>query len=98
MLEIVEDLLTLGGACSGYVLLYKCFYYRVRLVLADLCAFDKLLVEALVEVVVLVEDIRYAARHTRGKVVAGFAENNDRTARHVLAAVVAYALNDRCRA
>ena len=94
--EIAENLLPFFAACRGDVLGNQ----RAQLVnialLGDFSAFDQLLVEPLVEVMMLVEDICHAARHARGKVFAGASENDDLAACHVLAAVLADALNDRC--
>ena len=56
---------------------------------------DELLVAAAVEAAVLVEDVGDAAAHAGGEVAAGAAEDDDVTAGHVLAAVVADALDDR---
>ena len=47
---------------------------------------------------VLVEDVRDAAAHAGGEVAAGRAEHDDDAAGHVLAAVVADALDDGRRA
>ena len=94
--EIAEYLLTLFAACRRDVLGNE----RAQLVdialLGDFSALHQLLVEPLVEVMMLVEDIRYAARHTCGKILARASEDDDLAARHVLAAVLADALDD-CR-
>ncbi len=49
------------------------------------------------EVAELVEHIGDAARHAGGKISAGRAEHDDRALRHVFAAVIAGALDDRGR-
>src|SRR5712691_3057629 len=56
---------------------------------------DELRVAALPERSVLVEDVRDAAAHAGREVAARAAEHDDHAARHVLAAVVADALDDR---
>ena len=55
-------------------------------------------VAALSERAVGVEDVRDAAAHARREIASGAAEHDDRAARHVLAAVVAGALDHRARA
>src|SRR5437763_1219844 len=50
------------------------------------------------EVPVLVEDVGDAAAHARGEVAPRAAEDDDAAARHVLATVVADALDDGVRA
>src|SRR5262249_6748657 len=59
---------------------------------------DELGVAALLERAVLVEDIGDAAAHTGGKVPSGPPDHDDDAAGHVLAAVVADALDDGRRA
>src|SRR5581483_10785605 len=59
---------------------------------------DELHVAAALEAAVLVEDVRDPAAHAGGEVAAGPAEDDDAAARHVLAAVVADALDDGARA
>ena len=59
---------------------------------------DHARVEALPEVSRLVEHVRDAAAHARGEIAARLAEHDDPAARHVFAAMVAYALDDGPRA
>ena len=56
---------------------------------------DHLAIDARAELTVDVIDIRYAAAHTGREVPPGLAQNHHRSASHVLAAVVASALDNR---
>ncbi len=47
---------------------------------------------------VLIEHVGHAAAHPGGEVASGLAEHDDQSARHVLAAVIADAFDDRVRA
>ena len=47
------------------------------------------------KVAVLIEDVRQSAAHAGGEVAPGLAQHDDGAARHVLAAVVADAFDDR---
>ena len=65
------------------------------IVLVELLDLDHLVVDLAVEVAVRVVDVGDAARHAGAEVAAGVAEHDHATAGHVLAAVVADALDDR---
>src|SRR2546423_13615904 len=55
-------------------------------------------VAMLLEQIELIEHERHSAAHTGGKVTTSFAEHDDSTAGHVLAAVIADAFDDSSRA
>ena len=59
---------------------------------------DHAVVEALPEVSVRIQHVRHAAAHPRRKIPAGPAEDDDSPAGHVLAAVIADALDHGMRA
>ena len=66
--------------------------------LAQLGALDQLFVQSLVQVMVFIQYIGDAARHTGGKILAGAAEDDDFAACHIFASMLADALDDGCRA
>src|SRR5579862_5504015 len=69
--------------------------HGLPVVLAERLELDHALVEMALERAVLVEHVRDAARHAGREVAARLAEHDDEPFRHVLAAVVADALDDR---
>ena len=71
---------------------------RLDVVLLERLELDEVEVAARRERAVGVEDVGDAAAHPRGEVAAGRAEHDDASAGHVLAAVVADALDDGARA
>ena len=94
--EAVEDPSALFAAGGSDVFFDQSFQFVNITLCRYLAAGDQFFVQTLVKVVVLVKDIRHAARHARGKVFTGSAEDDDLAARHVFAAVLTDALDD-CR-
>src|ERR1700691_4751630 len=76
-------------------------YQRVQLLefvlVADWTQLDHSRIAARCERAVFVEHVRDAAAHAGCEVASGLAEHHDQPARHVLASVVADALDDRMR-
>ena len=62
----------------------------------DKVDFDHIHIAEVVEVVVLVPNVSYTTRHTGSEVASRFAQYYYATARHILAAVVACALDNGC--
>src|SRR4051812_18539818 len=97
VVPVVEDALGHGGTGALAVLLDQ----RADLgevVVARILEVDDLLVAALRELALRVEHERHAAAHARREVAAGRAEHDHAAAGHVLAAVIADALDDRAHA
>ena len=84
----------LFGACGGIVLGYQTFQQADILLSGHLRAFYQRFVQALVQVMVFVQHIRHAARHTGGKVIAGSAQNDNGAACHIFTPVFAHALGN----
>src|SRR5215470_7829453 len=89
----VEELVRLGAAGAHRVLLDE-VAHLLGLVALEGLELDHLAVAAGDERAVLVEDEGEPARHAGGEVAAGSAEDDDGAAGHVLAAMVADALDD----
>mmetsp|Transcript_9151 Transcript_9151/g.30124 ORF Transcript_9151/g.30124 Transcript_9151/m.30124 type:complete len:751 (-) Transcript_9151:185-2437(-) len=92
---VVEDGARLGGARLFDVRLQQVFEERLARLRLDALDGDNLGVDVVGEGSVLVEKVAEPARHPGADVAADFADGDDASARHVLAAVVAGALDDR---
>src|SRR4051794_36809050 len=96
-LPVVEQSCGDDGTGAALVLVQQ-LAQEIQIVELERLEADELRVAALLERSVLVEHVRDPAAHARGEVAAGGADDEHDTARHVLAAVIADALDDRRRA
>ncbi len=84
-----------GGAGLGVVALDESTQYTVPMRGLDALPYDAVGIDVLGEFAVGVVDEGHAARHAGGEIVADEAQDRDRAARHVLAAVGAAAFHHR---
>src|ERR1700733_4100089 len=99
--QVVEDFLAPDAAGLGHVHLHQLaqvLYVRVHAAVREPMDVDELMVVAIDEIVRLVEHVGEAAGEAGAEVDPSAAQNQDHSAGHVLAAMIAGALDDRDRA
>ena len=84
--ESLQNILVSHAEMPAVLRLLGCLEHRLKRYLAQVAPGGKLAVDVI--------DVRYAARHSGAEVAVGPSEHYDRSAGHVLAAVIACALDN----
>ena len=93
--KTVQDAFCFFGSCCGKVFGDQVSQRFDILLQGNIRTFYQILVQSFIEMVMFVQHIGNAARHSCGKVAAGSAKNDDRTARHIFTAVFTDTLDHR---